>query len=79
MKLLSVLGVAIVVAACGDPGPTGDCPANAVVNVGHRGTGTNSADNPLPENTLESFAQAEAEGAQMIETTRDEWCARNGY
>lgn len=67
MKPLCVLGVAVAFAGCGDSGPTGECPAGAVVNVAHRGTGTNSADNPFPENTLEAFAQGEAEGAQMIE------------
>ena len=68
MKSLYLLGVILALAACGDDGaPSGECPANAVVNVGHRGTGTNSAENPFPENTLEAFAQGELEGAQMIE------------
>lgn len=67
MKPRCVLGLALAFAACGDPEPPGECPANAVVNAGHRGTGVNAPDNPFPENTLESFAQAEVEGAQMIE------------
>lgn len=67
MKPRYVLGVAVAVAGCGDSGPSGECPANAVVDVGHRGTGVNTPDNPFPENTLEAFAQGAAEGAQMIE------------
>jgi glycerophosphoryl diester phosphodiesterase len=68
MRPVRALGVAIAVAGCGDPEPPpGECPANAVVNVGHRGTGTNTPDNPFPENTLAAFAQAAIEGAQMIE------------
>ena len=68
MNRLPVLGVTLALSACGDPDAmNGECPATAVVNVGHRGTGTNAADNPFPENTLEGFAQAAAEGAQMIE------------
>lgn len=38
-----------------------------MINCGHRGTGTNGPDNPYPENTIPSFAQAVTEGAQMIE------------
>ena len=67
MRARVVIGIAVALAGCGDDGPTGECPANAVVGVGHRGTGTNGPDNPFPENTLESFEQAAAEGAQMIE------------
>jgi glycerophosphoryl diester phosphodiesterase len=67
MRAAVALGLAIALGGCGDGGPTGECPANAVVGVGHRGTGTNGPDNPFPENTLESFEQAAAEGAQMIE------------
>jgi glycerophosphoryl diester phosphodiesterase len=67
MKAWLALAITLGLGACGDDPPSGECPANAVVNTGHRGTGTNSADNPMPENTLESFAQAEVEGAQMIE------------
>lgn len=63
-----MLGVAIGLAGCADPEPApGECPANAVIDVGHRGTGSNTPDNPFPENTLESFAQGAVEGAQMIE------------
>lgn len=57
---------AVALAAC-DAGPSGECPALDVINAGHRGTGVNAAGNPFPENTLPSFAEAEAEGAQMIE------------
>ena len=35
--------------------------------IGHRGTGSNQADNPFPENTIASFAQAVSEGATMVE------------
>jgi len=59
---------AVVLAGCdSDEGPTGPCPALDVVNVGHRGTGTNEDANPFPENTIESFMQAVSEGAQMLE------------
>lgn len=43
------------------------CPAQNTINCGHRGTGINSPENSFPENTIPSFLQAEAEGAQMIE------------
>ncbi len=63
-----LVGVLVVVAGCNsNDGPTGECPANAVINVGHRGTGTNDEANDFPENTIESFIQAQAEGAQMVE------------
>jgi len=68
VKPLCALGIVIALAGCADPDePSGECPANAVVNVAHRGTGTNTPDNPFPENTLEAFAQGAVEGAQMIE------------
>ena len=51
---------------CGGDGEC-QCPAAAVANCGHRGTGVSTAENPFPENTLPSFAQGEGEGAQMIE------------
>lgn len=38
-----------------------------VVNLGHRGTGTTTADNPLPENSIPSFEAAIDEGADGIE------------
>jgi glycerophosphoryl diester phosphodiesterase len=41
--------------------------ASAVINQGHRGTGTNSPLNPFPENTIPSFLQAFTEGADMVE------------
>ncbi|MDP8221721.1 MAG: glycerophosphodiester phosphodiesterase family protein [Candidatus Lernaella stagnicola] len=41
--------------------------ALAVFNQGHRGTGTNMVGNPFPENTIPSFLQAFAEGADMVE------------
>lgn len=43
------------------------CPASDVRIIGHRGAGTSSADEPLPENTIESAQQAFAEGAHMVE------------
>ncbi len=68
MKHLHVLTLALAFAGCTDgEQPPGACPADTVVNTGHRGTGVNSASNPFPENTLASFAQAAAEGASMIE------------
>ncbi len=36
-------------------------------NIGHRGTGVNSSENPYPENTLISFNRALAEGADFVE------------
>jgi glycerophosphoryl diester phosphodiesterase len=36
-------------------------------NLGHRGTGTNTSDNPLPENSISSFVTAMEEGAHGIE------------
>jgi glycerophosphoryl diester phosphodiesterase len=36
-------------------------------NLGHRGTGTNTSDNPLPENSISSFMAAMEEGADGIE------------
>lgn len=39
----------------------------AVVNQGHRGTGTNATGNDFPENTIPSFLQALTEGADMVE------------
>lgn len=53
---------------CGDDdGDACECPAESVINCGHRGTGVNGLDNPYPENTIPSFEQAVTEGAQMIE------------
>lgn len=72
-----LVGVCLVVGCPGDDnvepdGGAGDgqvcqCPAESVVNCGHRGTGKNDPANPHPENTIPSFLQAVAEGAQMIE------------
>ena len=45
-----------------------ECPGLAVINCGHRGTGSKSDENDYPENTLPSFLQAEAEGADSIMT-----------
>lgn len=68
MKIPSLLCVAVAFLGCSDPDPApGECPANAVVNAGHRGTGVKADDNSLPENTLPSFEQAVVEGADMIE------------
>jgi glycerophosphoryl diester phosphodiesterase len=44
-----------------------ESPALEVINCGHRGTGSNSDENSYPENTMSSFLQAEAEGAEMVE------------
>ncbi len=43
------------------------CPADPVVNCGHRGHGISGPDNPYPENTIPAFKQAEIAGAQMVE------------
>ena len=43
------------------------CPAESVINCGHRGHGISGPDNPYPENTIPAFKQAELVGAQMIE------------
>ncbi len=61
------LGCGLLVAGCGDDDDVCQCPADSVINCGHRGTGKNEVGNPYPENTLPSFQQAVAEGAQMVE------------
>ncbi len=38
-----------------------------VMNIGHRGTGTNMPGNDFPENTIPSFVHAFLEGADMVE------------
>ena len=48
--------------ACESP-----CPAEQVINCGHRGHGISGPDNPYPENTIPAFKQAEIDGAQMVE------------
>ncbi|MDY0001110.1 MAG: glycerophosphodiester phosphodiesterase family protein [Polyangia bacterium] len=65
--------IALILAAlpawsCGDDdgGPC-QCPADQVINCGHRGTGQNSQANDFPENTLPSFERAVLEGADMVE------------
>lgn len=62
--------MSLAAAGCGsDPNPDEDdtCPAAAVRNAGHRGTGVNGSANAFPENTLPSLQQAFAEGADMCE------------
>ena len=67
MVVLSCVAL-VGVAGCGDDdGDSCTCPADDVINCGHRGTGTSGVDNPYPENTIPSFQQAVTEGAQMIE------------
>ena len=63
---LLCLALALTLAACSEGG-NGECPANQVINTGHRGSGVNAESNPLPENTIESFREAVIEGATMIE------------
>ncbi len=58
-----VVAVALTSAAAADT----PCPGVNTVVVGHRGTGTDTDDNPFPENTIASFTQAVTEGATMIE------------
>ncbi len=52
-------------------GPTGDASADCVdgrpINIGHRGTGDSTPENPLPENTIPSIAAAADEGSIMAE------------
>ena len=45
------------------PAAAAPCPTDC----GHRGTGKSGAGAPYPENTIPSFEQAVAEGAQMVE------------
>lgn len=52
---------------CGDDDGDCQCPADDVINCGHRGTGTSRQGNPFPENTIPSFEQAVLEGADMVE------------
>ena len=40
---------------------------STVYNQGHRGTGANAPGNDYPENTIPSFIQGFAEGADMVE------------
>lgn len=73
------LAMAAIALGCGDDDDdeAGGGPANLVVrerlaalapgNIGHRGTGTNQAGNPVAENSIASFQQAMAEGADGIE------------
>jgi glycerophosphoryl diester phosphodiesterase len=66
--VLTVLCCGVVGLGCGDDdGDDCVCPAESVINCGHRGTGSNGPDNPYPENTIPSFSQAVIEGVQMIE------------
>ena len=41
--------------------------ADAPLNIGHRGMGTNAPGNPYPENTIPSLQEAFAVGADMVE------------
>jgi len=65
-------------AGCGDDDDGGGGAANLVVrqrlealapaaDIGHRGTGVNTSTNPWPENSLASFVEGMAEGADGIE------------
>ncbi len=67
LAFLLLVPLSLVGTACGDDDGACSCPADPVINCGHRGTGSNDADNPFPENTLPSFEQAELEGADMVE------------
>lgn len=65
---LVALCCGLAAAGCGDDDPdVCTCPAASVINCGHRGTGVNAPGNPFAENTIPSFEQAVAEGAQMLE------------
>jgi glycerophosphoryl diester phosphodiesterase len=72
-KLVVALVLATALSGCGadeetiDGGGSCACPAESVINSGHRGTGVNASGNPFPENTIESIEQAFAEGAVMSE------------
>jgi glycerophosphoryl diester phosphodiesterase len=65
-SLITLCSALLLAPGCGDEAAC-ECPAAATLDCGHRGTGINRPDNPWPENTPPSFAQAEAEGAQMVE------------
>lgn len=66
-RLVGVVVVCAGVVMAGRSPGYAQCPADDVINAGHRGTGVNDPSNAYPENTIESFLQAQAEGAQMIE------------
>jgi glycerophosphoryl diester phosphodiesterase len=72
------LVVMMVAVGCGDDGERERAAPNLVVrrritglapaaNLGHRGTGVTRAGHPLPENSLASFREAMAQGADGIE------------
>lgn len=63
----ALLAAALPLGGCGDDDGACDCPADQVINCGHRGTGTNGPGNEYPENTIPSFEQAVLEGADMVE------------
>ncbi|MBI4955885.1 MAG: glycerophosphodiester phosphodiesterase [Myxococcales bacterium] len=69
LRPLTALGLALGSTALPSGEARADCSCReaAVVVMGHRGTGTNGPANPWPENTLPSFEQGVAEGADWIE------------
>ncbi len=67
MRIALVLLLAVVLWLPGAAHATSPCPAVAISNCGHRGGGNTSADNPVPENTIESVLAAEAAGADFVE------------
>ncbi len=59
--------LALTLGVAGSVAADTPCPGVDTVVIGHRGTGTDTDDNPFPENTIASFMQAVTEGATMIE------------
>ena len=63
MKLTCATLTSALLLLAARPATAALCPTNC----GHRGTGTNTAGAPFPENTIPSIEQAVAEGAEMVE------------
>jgi glycerophosphoryl diester phosphodiesterase len=63
MKLTCATLTSTLLLLAASPAAGALCPTNC----GHRGTGKSSANAPFPENTIPSFQQAVAEGAETVE------------
>ena len=57
----------LAVLALGPGAAQADCVDGRPINVGHRGAGNSSAENPYPENTIPSLLAAAEQGATMVE------------
>jgi|GEM_PF-6765470 len=65
---LVACAAALAPLAVSTPAAAQDAECLASIRIdGHRGTGENDRNNPFPENTIESFEQALAEGADLVE------------